>query len=147
MLLVSLQAALGNSLKTSFSRLQNAVISRTSLDLGDPEKLTKRERQHISQTIKCNRKLTREQATIDQYLRMMEWLAKRRPKLTPERTTKRGLRNAKTGLQRNFNECPMEKSDDAHQVWVSRTPPENECLAPKKRAKEVWGCFRGGGGS
>ena len=36
LLLVSLQAALGQPLKTSFSRLQNAVISRTSLNLGDP---------------------------------------------------------------------------------------------------------------
>ena len=38
-LLVSLQAALGQLLKTSFSGLQNAVISRTSLDLGDPKNL------------------------------------------------------------------------------------------------------------
>ena len=37
LLLVSLQAALGQPLKTSFSGLQNAVISRTSLDLGDPK--------------------------------------------------------------------------------------------------------------
>ena len=70
---------------------------------GRPKKLTKRERRHIWRTIKRNRKLIREQlrdecapdvslVTIDRYLRkngMMKWLAKRRPKLTPERAAKR----------------------------------------------------------
>ena len=37
--LVSLQAALGRLLKTSFSRPQNAVMSRTSLDLEGPRSL------------------------------------------------------------------------------------------------------------
>ena len=36
-LLVSLQAALDQPLKSSFSGLQNAIISRTSLGLGDPK--------------------------------------------------------------------------------------------------------------
>ena len=39
LLLVSSQAALGRPLKTSFSGLQNAVTSTTSLDLGDPNNL------------------------------------------------------------------------------------------------------------
>ena len=39
LLLVSLQATLGQPLKASFSGLQNVVISRTSLDLGDPKNL------------------------------------------------------------------------------------------------------------
>ena len=39
LLLVLLQAALGRPLKTSSSRLQNAVMSTTSLDLGDPKNL------------------------------------------------------------------------------------------------------------
>ena len=39
LLFVSLQAALGQPLKASFSGLQNVVISRTSLDLGDPKNL------------------------------------------------------------------------------------------------------------
>ena len=39
LLLVSLQVALGQPLKASFSGLQNAVISRASLDLGNPKNL------------------------------------------------------------------------------------------------------------
>ena len=35
--LVSLQAALVQPLKASFTGLQNVVISKTSLDLGDPK--------------------------------------------------------------------------------------------------------------
>ena len=48
------------------------------------------------------------------------------------------------------DECLVEKSDDAHQVWVFRTPSEKwktECIAPKKKDKGVsvmvWGCFLG----
>ena len=87
---------------------------------------------------------------------MMKWLAKRRPKLTPERAAKR-LKWAKErenwtaeDFERVICECSVEKSDDAHQVWVFRTPPEKwktECIAPKKKGKGVsvmvWGCFWG----
>ena len=68
--------------------------------------------------IKRNRKHTRERlrdecapdvslATIDQYLRkngVMKWLAKRQPKLTPERVAKRlkWAKGRKTGWQRTL---------------------------------------------
>ena len=39
LLLVPLQAVLGRPSKISFGGLQNAVMSRTSLDLGDPKNL------------------------------------------------------------------------------------------------------------
>ena len=46
------------------------------------------------------------------------------------------------------DECFVEKSDGAHQVWEFRAPSEKwktECIAPKKIGKGVsvmvWGCF------
>jgi transposase len=139
---------------------------------GRPEKLTKRERRAIWRTIKRDRKLTRQELrdhcapdvslrTIDRYLRkngMMKWLAKRRPKLTAERAAKRlqWALERKDWTVEEFegviwsDECSVEKSDDARQVWVFRTPTEKwktECIAPKKKGKGVslmvWGCFWG----
>ena len=102
LLFVSLQAALGQPLKTSFSGLTESGRIENLPRSGRPKKLTKRERRHIWRTIKRNRKFAREQlhdecapdvslATIDRYLRKngMKWLAKRRPKLTPEGAAKR----------------------------------------------------------
>ena len=122
--------------------------------------------------IKRNRKLTREQlrdgcapdvslAMIDRYLRkngMMKWLVKRRPKLTPERADKclKWVKECENWTAEDFegviwsDGCLVEKPDDAHQVWVFRTPSEKwktECIAPKKKGKGVsvmvWGCFWG----
>ena len=111
---------------------------------GRPEKLTKREQRHIRRTIKRNQKLAREQlrdecapyvslATIDQYLRKngMKWLVRRRPKLTPERAAKclKWAKECENWMAEDFegviwsDKC-SEKSDDAHQVWVFRTPSE-----------------------
>ena len=97
LLFVSLQAALGQPLETSFSGLTESGRIENLPRSGRPKKLTKRERRHIWRTIKRNRRLAREQlhdecapdvslATIDRYLRKngMKWLAKRRPILTPD---------------------------------------------------------------
>ena len=75
---------------------------------------------------------------------MMKWLVKRRPKLTPERAAKhlKWAKKCENWTVEDFegviwsDECSVEKSDDAHQVWVFRTPPEKwktECIAPKKK--------------
>ena len=87
-------------------------------------------------------------AAIDRYFRMLKWLAKRRPKLTPERAAK-CLKWAKERGDWATEEfegviwsgaCSAEKPDDAHQVWVFKTPSEKwktECIAPRKKGKGV----------
>ena len=88
----------------------------------------------------------------------MKGLAKRRPKLTPEQAAKRlkWAKECENWTAEDFerviwsDECSVEESDDAHQVWVFRTPFEKwktECIAPGKKGKGVsvmvWGCFWG----
>ena len=76
---------------------------------------------------------------------MMKSIAKRRPKLTPEQAAKRlkWAKERENWTAEEFegviwsDECSLEKSDDAYQVWVFRSSEKwkTECIAPKKRAK------------
>ena len=98
-MLVSLQAALGRPLKASFSRLQSAVMSRTSLDLGDPKNIPYANgglsgEPSVIKRLPENYVMSVHYvslATIDRNLRKigMKWSAKRRPKLTPKEAASR----------------------------------------------------------
>ena len=169
LLLVSLQAALGRPLKTSFRRRQNAVMSTTSLDLGDPRNLPNVHVSTSSERLSVIISLPESNYVTSVHLMcrwrrvirkngMMKWLAKRRPKLTPGLAAKRlsWAKECENWTAEDFegviwsDECFVEKLDDAHQVWVFKTPLGKwraECTAPKKGGKEVsvvlWSRFGG----
>ena len=139
---------------------------------GRPPKLSKQDWRAIIRCVKSNRTWTREQVrqqccphvcirTLDQYLHnngLRKWIAKKRPKLTPERAAKRlaWALERKDWSAEQFqgtiwsDECSIEKSSDSRQTWVFRTPEEKwekDCIAAVKKGNGVtimvWGCFWG----
>ena len=122
--------------------------------------------------VKSNRTLTREQVrqqccphvcirTFNQYLHengLQTWIAKKRPKLNPRthcQKTCLGTREERlvSGSAESTiwsDECSIEKSTDARQIWVFRTPEakwEKNCIAAVEKENGisimVWGCVRG----
>ena len=89
---------------------------------------------------------------------MRRWLAKKRPRLTEERAAKRlaWALERKNWTEEDFegtlwsDECSVEKSDDARQIWVAREPSQKwdkEMIHDKPKGKGIslmiWGCFHG----
>ena len=97
LLLASLQGPPWSTVKTFFNGLQNAVMSTTSLDLGDPKTLPNANGYKSGKRLSAIESLPESNCVtsvrlIDQYHRkngIMKWLAKRRPESTPERAAKR----------------------------------------------------------
>ena len=139
---------------------------------GRPPKLSKRDRRLILHTVKTNRAWTNEKvlqeccphaslSTLSRFLSengMRKWIAKRRPKLTDERAAKRlaWALERKDWSAEQFqttiwsDECTIEKSTQARQTWVFRTPDEKwekDCIMAVKKGNGVsvmvWGCFWG----
>ena len=135
-------------------------------------KLTKRDRRLILHTGKTNRTWTNEKvrqeccphaslSTLSRFLHdngMRKWIAKRRPKLTEERAAKRlawALERKDWSVERFqttiwSDECTIEKSTHAKQIWVFRTPDEKwekDCIMAVKKGHRVsgmvWGCLGG----
>lgn len=139
---------------------------------GRPPKLSKRDKRAIRRAIKKDPKATRAHIlktcaphvssdTLYRYLQsldMRKWLAKKRPRLTEERASKRlaWALERMNWTEEDFcgtlwsDECSVEKSDDAKQIWVFREPSQKwdtEMIHDKPKGKGVslmvWGCFWG----
>ena len=89
---------------------------------------------------------------------MRKWIAKKRPKLTDDRAAKRfaWALERKDWSAEKFqstiwsDECTIEKTSHARQIWVFRTPDEKwekDCIVALKKGHRVaiivWGCFGG----
>ena len=143
---------------------------------GRPSLLSRRDRRLILRIIRRNPKLTYAALKIESGLtvskktlyRMLKdegisnWLAKKRPLITPEVAAKR-LRWAKKYKDWSWDEwckmiwsdeCSLERGKGGRRVWVFRTPYEKynkELICPYKKGKDIsvmiWGAIHGDGRS
>ena len=137
-----------------------------------PKKLSKQGRRAILRCVKRYPTWTREHiqqhccphislSTLDRYLQengLRKWLAKKRPKLTEARAKERlaWVLERKNWTAEHFestiwsDECTVERSAHARQIWVFRTPEQkwdkdHVAAIPKGKGVSimVWGYFLG----